>query len=296
MAKFSPTEAVFAGFRFAKERPAAILIWSAYVLVIMAVTLFAMFDIAGDSLPSLMIASQGSHPNPQQLMKLTEQVLPATLFGFLLMLVFGSVLFTAMLRVRLKPGPHPWGGFQLGGEELRMLGATAIVVGMLMLLEIAVGTAADLLATVGVPQVVALIPGLALVVAMQVRLSLVGAVSQIEGRISLPRSVQLTRKGFWRLLGAYVLLLAIALVILVVVTILFAALMGAAVTAQGGGIAQVALALQHNFADLNPVVAALYIASNLVQVWLVVVVIAVLLSIAVDAYKAFASETPRTDT
>ena len=37
MAKFSPTEAVFAGFRFAKARPATILIWSAYLLVVTAV-------------------------------------------------------------------------------------------------------------------------------------------------------------------------------------------------------------------------------------------------------------------
>ena len=45
MAKFSPTDAVFAGFRFARERPATILIWAAYLLVAIAVTSIAMFDI-----------------------------------------------------------------------------------------------------------------------------------------------------------------------------------------------------------------------------------------------------------
>lgn len=290
MAKFSPTEAVFAGFRFAKERPAAILIWSAYLLVVMAVASFAMFDIAGDSLTSLVIASRASNPDPQQLMKLMEDVLPASAFGALLIVVFGAVLCTAILRVRLTPGPHSWGGLRFGGDELRMLGATVLVLVMLFLLWVMVVTGADLLAGIGVPPAAALAPGFALIVAVQVRLSLVGVVAQAEGKISLPRSVRMTAKNFWRLLGAYVLLIAIALVILVLVTIVFAALMSAAVTAFGGGINQIALALQHNFTALNPFVAALYILSNLVQVWLAVVVLSVLLSTSVDAYKAFSKE------
>lgn len=292
MAKFSPTEAVFGGFRFAKERPATILIWSAYLLLTLAVASVAMFDIGGDSLTSLIIASQGANPDPAQLLKLMQDVGPALMFSGLLMMVFGAVLCTAILRVRLTPGPHGWGGLRLGGDELRLLGATVLVIAVLLVLEVLVGTAAGLLVSVGVPPLAALAPGFLLILAAQVRLSLVGVISQAEGRISLARSIRLTAKPFWGLLGAYVLLLAITLVILFLLTIVFAALMGAAAVAMGGGVNQLTLALQHNLTDLNPVLAGLYIASNLAQVWLGVVALTVWLCVGVDAYRAFSGETP----
>ena len=78
MVRFSPTDAVFAGFRFVKERPATILVWAAYLLVVLTVAFVAMLDIGGDSLTSLMIAAQGANPNPNQLMKLMEEVAPAS--------------------------------------------------------------------------------------------------------------------------------------------------------------------------------------------------------------------------
>ena len=290
MAKFSPTEAVFAGFRFAKARPATILIWSAYLLVVTAVASIAMFDIGGDSLTALVIASQGSNPNPAQLTKLMQEAAPAFLFAGLLSIVFGAVLSTAILRVRLTPGPHAWGGLRLGGDELRLLAATLLTVGVVLALEVGVGLVVGLLADVGAPAALALIPGLLLILAVMVRLSLAGVVSQAEGKVALSRSIRLTRNSFWRLLGAYVVLAGIALVVLFLVIIMFTMLMGAATMAMGGGVNQLALALRGDFAGLNPVLVLLYIASNLAQVWLAVVVLCVFHSIGVDAYKAAVAE------
>lgn len=292
MAQFSPTESVFAGFRFAKARPAMILIWSAYLLVVLAVASFAMFDIGGDAMTALVIASQGAHPDPNQLMKLTQAVAPASLFAGLVIVIFGAVLSTAILRVRLKPGPQPWGGLQLGGDELRLLGAAALCVVAVMVLEAGVGLAMGLVADIGAPPAAALIPGALLILAVQVRLSLAGVVSQVEGRVDLGRAVRLTRRQFWRLLGAYVLLAAIALVALFLMTIMFAFLMGAAAMGLGGGVNQLALVLQHNFTQLNPLLALLYVASNLAQVWLAVVVLCVFHCIGVEAYRAAVAETP----
>jgi hypothetical protein len=290
MAKFSPTEAVFAGVRFAKARPATILIWSAYLLVVLAVASIAMFDIGGDSMTALVIAAQGANPDPAQLMKLMQDVGPASLFAGLLITVFGAVLSAAILRVRLTPGPHPWAGLRLGEDELRLLGATLLSVAVVLALELVLGLVAGLAAGVGVPPIVALIPGLLLILAAQVRLSLAGVVSQAERKVSIPRAVRLTRKGFWRLLGAYVLLAAVALVALFLLTVMFAFLMGAAAMAMGGGVNQLALVLQGHFAGLNPLLLLLYIASNLAQVWLAVVVLCVFHSIGVDAYRAALSE------
>ena len=286
MARFLPTDAVFAGFRFVRERPATVLVWAAYLLVLLAVASVAMFDIGGDALTSLMIASQGAKPDPAKLVKLMEQVAPASLFAELLITVFGAVLATAILRVRLTPGPHPWGGLKLGGDELRMLAGTLLVMICVFCLSMAAGVFADLAGEFGLPPLIPLSLGLLLVLAVQVRLSLVGVICQAEGRISLPRSIHLTKGMFWRLLGAYVLLAAITLVILFLLSVIFAALIGAAAMATGGGVNQMALALQGRFADLNPLLAVLYVASNLAQVWVIVVFLAVFLNITTEAYKS----------
>lgn len=285
MVRFSPTDAVFAGFRFIKERPATILVWAAYLLVVLGVASLAMFDLGGDALTSLVIATQGDKPDPNQLIKLMEQVAPASLFAELLITVFGAVLATAMLRVRLTPGPHAWGGLKLGGDELRMLGATLLVMIGVFCLSMAVGILSDVVGSFGGPVLIPFVLGLLLVLAVQVRLSLVGVVAQAEGRISLPRSIQLTKGMFWRLLGAYVLLAAITLVILFLLAVIFTALVGAAAMATGGGVNQMALALQGRFADINPLLAGIYIVSNLAQVWVIVVFLGVFQSVAVDAYK-----------
>jgi hypothetical protein len=151
MAKFSPTEAVFAGFRFVRERPATLLIWSAFLLVVLALALVAMFDLGGDQMTALVQASQAVPFDPALITKLSQDIFPASAFALLLTVVFGSVLVTAILRVRLESATHPWGGLRFGGDELRVLGANVMVILAVFLAETLVGMAADLGARVGVP-------------------------------------------------------------------------------------------------------------------------------------------------
>jgi hypothetical protein len=282
MVRFSPTDAVFAGFRFVKERPATVMVWAAYLLVVLVLALVAMFDIGGEALTAVVIALRGAHPDPNQLVRLMEQAAPASLFAEVLIIIFGSVLATAILRVRLTPGPHPWGGLRLGGDELRMLAATVLVMFCVFFLSMAAELVADLLGDV-VPPIVPIAVGFLLTLAVQVRLSLVGVICQAEGRVSLPRSIHLTQGLFWRLVGAYVLLAAITLVILFLLAVIFAALSQAAAVATGAS--QLFLVLQGRFGDLNPLVTGVYILSNLAQVWAMVVFLAVFLSVSVEAYK-----------
>jgi hypothetical protein len=290
MARFSPTDAVFAGFRFAKEHPAALLVWAAYLLVVSVVASVAMVDIAGDSLTSLGLAAQGANPDPQQLRKLVDQAGPALMFGGLLAVVFGAVLSTAILRVRLIPGPHLWGGLRLGGGELRLLAAKLLVLGAVFLVDLALVVVAGAVNGDGdgLPSLAVFGLGLLLLLTpLMIRLSLAGVVSQAEGRINPARSFQLTGRLFWRLLGAYVLLGAIILVILVLLAIVFAGLMGAATLGSGGNMDQLAMAaMQGRFEDLNPLVVVLYVLASLARVWVMVVTTVVFLSITVDAYDA----------
>jgi hypothetical protein len=291
MAKFSPTEAVFAGFRFARERPAVLLIWAAFLLVVIAVATLALFDLGGDQMTALMAASQQPTFDMAQLTKLSEGVEPASSFAMLLMIVFGSVLATAILRVQTEPGQHPWGGLKLGGDELRVLGANLAVVLTLFFAWILVALAADAAAEAGIPAAPILVLGALLVLALHVRLSLTPVVAMTEKKISLLRSWALTGKGFWRLLGAYALLTGFALVLLVLIAIVFSALM-AAVTAAGGGGNPVTIMMTGAYGGLNPLSVAVYMLMNLAQVWLAMLILAVGLRIGVDAYRAFKVDTP----
>jgi hypothetical protein len=291
MAKFLPTEAVFAGFRFVRERPAALMIWSAFLLVVIAVAVLAMFDLGGDQMTAMMTASQTTPIDPAQISKLSEAVLPASSFAFLLVVVFGSVLMTAILRVQLEPGVHPWGGLRFGGDELRLLGANLAVLLALFFAELGLGLVAGLVSNVGLRTPIMLV-GFLLILALQARLSLTAVVAMVEKRIALRRSWTLTGKGFWRLLGAYVLLWAIAIVILFLIVILFGALT-AAVAMAGGGANPLALMMANNYGGLNSVVVGLYVLMNLAQVWLTMVVLAVSLVINVAAYRAFVLDAPK---
>jgi hypothetical protein len=286
MTKFSPTEAVFAGFRFARERPATLLIWSGYLLVVMAVAVLALFDLGGDQMTALITASQTGSLDPVLVSKISQNILPASSFCLLLMVVFGSVLVTAILRLYLEPGAHPWGGLRFGGDELRVLGANALVILAVFWCELVLALAADLAARAGIPGPLVMVLGFLLILALQVRLSLTPAIAMAEKRISLRRSWALTGQGFWRLLGAYVLMFAIGLVILVLIIIVFSAVMTAIVMAGGAG-NPVSMLMTQNFQGLNPVMIAVYVLMNLAEVWLCLLMLAVSLGVNVAAYRAF---------
>jgi hypothetical protein len=291
MAKFSPTDAVFEGFRFALKRPATLLIWSGYLLAVVAVAVLALFNLGGDQMTALIAASQTNTFDMAQISKLSENILPASSFCLLLFVVFGSVLVTAILRCHLEPSPHTWGGLRFGGDELRVLGANLLVILAVFWGETVVGLAADLSAMAGIPSAVVMLVGFLLIVGLQVRLSLVPVVAMTEKRLSLRGAWTLTGQGFWRLLGAYVLLFAISLVLLVLIVIVFSALMTAIIMA-GGGRNPVAMLMAQDFQGLNPATIGVYVLMNLAEVWLSLLVLAASLGINVAAYRAFKEAAP----
>ncbi len=294
MAKFSPKDAVFAGFRFIRARPATLLIWSAYLMVVLTVAYLALRDLGGEQITALVAAAQSNAPNFKQISELIDGLQPASAFSFLLILVFGAVLVTAILRAYLQPAPHAWGGLRLGGEELRVLGIGVLMVLAVMAAEALVVLVAASIGQVGGPAVSILALGLGYlgVMGLAVRLSLAPVIAMVDGKMSLRRSWLMTRKAFWRMLGAYILLTAIMIVVLLLVMMAFGGLIATAAAATGSGVEQLMFALQHNYQDINPLILALYVVMNLAQVWVAVMFITVSLALGVEVYKAYAPETP----
>ena len=294
MSSFSSTEAVFAGFRFVRQRPTALLVWSAYYLVLLAVSGFALFDLAGDKLLQLMSLDKAGPADPGAVLAIMDDIAPALGFAALLITVFGAVMRTAVLRAFLQPGPHPWAGLRFGGDELRVLGAYAFLMLALFFGAMVDSLFAGLAAQInqGLAMVV-LVAGLILMLGVGVRLSLTPVVAFTEMRISLQRSWQLTQGAFWPLLGAYVLLFALGGVILITVLVFFGALMGVAALGTGGGLAEVGLAMRRQYDHLNPILIGLDVVLNLVQVWLSVAFLTVGLGIGVNAYRSLVVRYPR---
>ena len=293
MEKFSPTEAVFAGFRFARQRPAVLLIWSAYYLVVLAVTLFAVLDLGGDKVAALQAMAQSSTIDMAKLQALADDLTPAFGFASLLLLVFGAVLRTAILRVYMAKEPQAWAGLRLGGEELRVLGAYASMMAILagaLVVAMGVSAAVEMVSQAAGLPVLAL--GVLAAVALMVRLSLLPTVAYAERKVSPQRSWLLTRGVFWRLVAAFVLLFAVAAVIWMVLTLLFMALMGAAATATGGSIGEVGLAIRRQYEGLHPVLIVLDVLLNLLQVWLSVVYLTVGLGIGLHAWRVMSRLRP----
>lgn len=295
MAKFSPTEAVFAGFAFARRRPAAILIWSAYYLVVLAIALVALYDLGGAKLQALVGLQQSANADPNQVLAVLDGVMPAVGFACLLLVVFGSVMRSAVIRAYLEPGPHVWAGLRFGGDELRVLGGYAMFISAMFLATMGLSAATQSVAALSQPAaVLVMLAGLLLLLGLAVRLSLAPVAAFKEKRVGacLRRSWTLTQGAFWRLLAAYVLLLAICAVILIVVLVLFGALMGVAAVASGGSIADVGVAMRRDYENLNPILIGLDVLLNLAQVWLSVVFLVVGLGVEVEAYRTFASDKP----
>jgi hypothetical protein len=292
MAKFSPLDAVLAGLRFVRSRPATLLIWSAYLLVVMTVAGMAFLELGGDQMLSLAAATQGPAPDLRRVAGLMQDLLPAVGFVMLLIIVFGAVLVTAVLRVYLALGQHSWGGLRLGGEELRVLGVSVLMALTVLSADVLVNLVAELVAyQFNAPPAAIILVGDVLIAALTVRLSLAPVISMIEDRVSLRRSWLMTGKAFWRLLGAYLLIAGLMVVILALAMMVVGALMTAAAAATGGGVGQLLFALRHDYQEVNPLILALNVLMNLALVWICVVFVTVTLAVGVEAYRVLASET-----
>ena len=225
MSSFSPTDAALEGVRLTRERPKAILAWSGYNFAFGLVLLGAAYLTLGPHAQDILSEVRAGTNDPAEAEKLIRQTLPFCAVGLPLSLLFMAMQMAAVYRAVLKPGVGA-GRFRLGREEWRLVAlilvGVLIVAGVLFLSELVsiVGSAA------GANSFVIAMVSLAVTIYLFVRLSLAGPASFAEGRLLLFRTWLRTRGNFWRLLGAYVMAMAILLVVLFLMTLIFAVLFG----------------------------------------------------------------------
>ena len=256
MPDFSATEVAFTGFRFVREHPRTAAAWAAVQLVISGILGAVLTALAGPALTQLQAQGMQGSRDPAQALALLHQLLPVYLLLIPFALIFYPVLYAAMSREVLRPGEGRWGYLRLGMDEVRQL--------LLFLFMIVVGFVAEIVGLIAaiIPAVIVTLvaKGLAplihliifltlfcAVIYVWVRLSLAWSLTFDRQRVSMFGSWALTRGHFWKMFGTYVLVLALAVVVCLLVALIGVAL--AAIT--GGGLGGISLLIRPDMSSMG---------------------------------------------
>jgi hypothetical protein len=228
VAEFSATDVAFTGFRVVRENPVGLAIWAALQFVYaLALDLFIAATAGGPftALAHLQLQmTRQPQPDLSQAITLTRQLAPTMVVVFVSFLVLAAVLAAAMNRAVTHPEQRAFGFLRLASDELRQLG----LLGLVVLLDLAifwtvalVGSMLLMMAslaaghvTTGAAVIFAQGAIVAAIAFFAIRLSLASPMTFATGRIALLTAWPLTRGRFWRLIGAYAITLALALVVL----------------------------------------------------------------------------------
>jgi len=195
-------------FGFVRDNVRAILVWSGLFFLLSLALMTIMRPFYAGQLAAMQ-AGTAAPPNFGPL-----------LLMIVLLLVVMTVVWAAVFRAVLFPEQSRLAYLRLGMDELRLLGCvlvlliafyllmlvSGIVLAILGAAIMGVGGAAGGVAAVGLAAVV-------LSLWLGTRFSLAGPLTILERKIIIGRSWRMTRGNFWRLLGAYLVIIVLLVVV-----------------------------------------------------------------------------------
>lgn len=232
MAQFSSSDAALAGFSLIRRRPAAFAAWVALRLLAVALTATLFVSMVAPELSGLLdiLRSGQGAPRVAGAETLNAGAHVFNQFSQVITFVVVAVLDCAVFRAILDPTDIGFASLRLGADEFRV-GVVRFVFGLGFGVALAIGVLLALLSplamgtghldnSVFVPLIFLLVllilAGLLLV---GVRLSLAGAITFAEERLSFFDSWALTGRAFWPMLGAYLTAWLISLIIALAVIV-----------------------------------------------------------------------------
>ena len=268
MADFSATDVAFSGIRFVRERPRTVAIWAGAQIVVSLVLGAIVVATLGPSLGQMQSFGRGQTADPAQALAVLSRIAPMFAVILPLALIFYGVIYATVARAVLRPNDEGMGYIRFGGDELRQMLLVLLWVVVLFGAEfcgiLLVVIPAAILSLVAKPlAALAILFGLAVLAGWiygLVRLSLSSAMTFDRKRVELFGSWALTKGYFWKMLGAYALVLGLALVISILVGII-----SAAVAAVLGGIGGLAAIFTRNVASIGEFFAPAHLAVTVIQ-------------------------------
>lgn len=283
---FQAMDAALEGFRIAREKPKAMLIWAAASLLISLASAAGMVLLFGGTLNEFMAMGRSGSDDPTEVMSMMGQV--GLLYVFLLpiTLMIFAIFTSAVYRTVLRPSDSAFGYLRLGATEFRM----AVVLIVLFLLGLAVSIAAIIIvAIIGGMLGVAislgsdgglgaglavgaliLIAYAALIfasLAFWTKLSFAGPMTFAEGRIRIFESWSATKGHFWSLLGCYVVAGILGIVVSMLGGVISMAVMLGLGGAGGGDLASLFETVQADYSSVaaffSPAIIANLVISSL---------------------------------
>jgi hypothetical protein len=240
MVGFSVIDAALEGIRLTREKPRVVLLWGLYYIAFTLVLFVIAYVTLGVHMSELLTLMRNPPNDQAALQRLAVTVAPFLSVGMLAIVVFLSSLTSAIYRRVLRPDDAR-AGLRLGMDELRLLGVLSVL--FLVVLIAAYGWQWALVLTAGLPIAVTYaVIAMVTVVAIWtlIRLSLMGPASFVRMRITIVESWRLTEGQSWRLFVSYLLAIALAVVVLLLMRFVVGAVfegvrIATGVSFKGGG-------------------------------------------------------------
>jgi len=299
MPAFSLTDAAFEGFRLTRERPRVVAAWAALYALMSLVSAVLMVTTIGPASATLGATAQGVIPSdPAEAARQSRILAPMLMIMLPLVLVFWSVLTSAIYRAILQPEQGGFGRIRLGADEIRMMGLIVVLflllVSSLFALRMVDSLSALLAASGGVVSAVVgnlmRLAAFLAIVAFWIRLSLAGPITYVSREIHVFRSWTLTKAHFWRLAAAYGLAIGSALVVMLLALVIFAAAALGFAAASGVPLTHVERIFQPDMTSLAAYFTPAQIFNQVFSAVLLVAVFVVLLSPAAIIHRALTGE------
>lgn len=303
---FSATDAALEGFRIARERPKAVLIWALASLALSVGSALLIVTMFGGLMTRM--ADMETSGDPQAAMAMMGQMGGFYLVMLPLGLLVMSVFTAAVYRAVLRPSDSAFGYLRLGADELRLavvtfvLGLLSIVLSFAVIIVLSIlsaiigvgmigaagngGGVGGMLSMIIMVIILYLIAGMA-VLAFATKLSLAGPMTFAERRIRIFESWSATKGRFWSLFGCYLLAGILGIVVSLLGWIIsFAVMSGFGGHASAaGGFAGMFEAMQPDFASLATYFSAAMIANLVISSIFSALTYAIFLAPAAVAYR-----------
>lgn len=299
MARFSPTEAAFEGFRLTREHPRAVLAWAgAYFVFTLAVSILTIAWV-GPEITTLTALSHSANPDPAEMARVFAKLGPFMLVVAPLQVVFFAVINCAIYRAVLRPFESGAGYLRLGRDELRMVvviaGLFLIWLAALFVVTVVVTFAAGTIGVFGggAGALLGVVVDLAIfcvAVWVLVRLSLAGPMTFDQRRLVILGSWSFTRGSVGPLVGAYLLATVLGGVIVLLMMVISSAIVAVSILATGGALTGIGQNVQADVTSLHTFLTAPTLLSQALGSAMVMFYFVIILSPSAIAYQGLAGE------
>ena len=284
MSDFSPTDAAFEGFRLTKEKPLAVLAWSAiFAGTILVASMLIVMGLA----PKLAgAASNLDTDNPAVVMAALSKVAPVLLALLGVWVVLSAIISAAIYRCVLDPSDSRHAYLQFGPDEVRQIGALFIcllaAMGFSLVLSIVLVAPLQALHAGKVAVFLGDVAILSLQIWFGLRLAMLPPLTFGAKRIDVKAAWKMTKGQVPRLLSMYILAITFAAIVYFLITVVSTAL---AVGIAGGDMG-VIRQIQNPTTGLEPRVMLAVLVYALISLLTPVLLMVIIQAPAAVAYRA----------